>query len=32
MECKVCFESYNDSTNKPMIIISCGHTVTIYKL
>ena len=29
MECKVCFESYNDLDRKPWIIVNCGHTVNI---
>jgi tetratricopeptide (TPR) repeat protein len=26
MECKICFLTYNDSNNKPVIITDCGHS------
>ena len=27
MNCEFCMESFNDTTNKPLIIINCGHTI-----
>ena len=32
MECKICFEKYNEKERKPKIITSCGHTFCEYCL
>lgn len=32
MECKVCFETYDDLDRKPWIIVNCGHTVKLFFL
>jgi hypothetical protein len=26
-DCIICFEKYNDSNRKPLVLIPCGHTI-----